>query len=256
MSSFENYQNNKLFILCGKLADLMILSVLWLVCSLPVVTIGASTAALYYSVNKRFRLHADGTASLFFHSFKDNLRQGTGLSIIYIIFCGFIAFDIAASVRGIGEIKLPEWYKMFALVLILPVVFTVFYIFPYISRYSNTTKNCLINSFLLSAARMDHTFYLLLMNAAVLAVCVFFPPAALVLPALCALLSTRIIEPAFQRAAEQGKKSGGAEENGGESSSEDEAEAADSADDSYDYSGDSSENFRPGIYSASDSDDE
>lgn len=252
MSSFENYRNNKLFILCGKLADLMILSVLWLICSLPVVTIGASTAALYYSINKRFNKDIDGTASLFFHSFKDNLRQGILLSIIYILFCGFIAFDITASVRGIADIKLPEWYKMFALVLILPVVFTVFYIFPYISRYSNTTKNCLINSFLLSAARMDHTFYLLLMNAAALAGCVFFPPAALVLPGLCALLSTKIIEPAFQRAAEQGKNNDGSEQADGDSFADTDSSETD---DDYDYGSGSFADSRPGIYSSLSEDD-
>lgn len=229
----------------------MILSVLWLVCSLPIVTIGASTAALYYSINKRFNAKVDGTASLFFHSFKDNLRQGILLSVIYILFCGFIVFDITASIRGIADIKLPEWYKMFALVLILPVVFTVFYIFPYISRYSNTTKNCLINSFLLSATRMDHTFYLLLMNAAALAGCVFFPPAALVLPGLCALLSTKIIEPAFQRAAEQGKKNADAEQADDDSADYENEEA----DDDYDCGSDSSDYSRPGIYSALGEDD-
>lgn len=252
MSSLENYQNNKLFILCSKLADLMILSVLWVVCSLPLVTIGASTAALYYSINKRFNLKIDGTASLFFHSFKDNLRQGIGLSVIYILFCGFIVFDITASVRGIADIKLPEWYKMFALVLILPVVFTVFYIFPYISRYSNTTKNCLINSFLLSAARMDHTFCLLLMNTVTLAGCVFFPPAALVLPGLCALLSTKIIEPAFQRAAEQGKKNDSSVQADDGSS----ADTDGGSDDDYDYGSDSFADSRPGIYSALGEDDD
>jgi len=201
LTTYEGYQKNKLFILGGKLADLMILSALWLLCCLPVVTIGSSTAALYYSVNKRLGLKAeDNPSTLFFHSFKDNLKQGILLTIIYLVFCGFIVFDISAANNGIAGFTLPEGYKMFAYVLILPVAFTVFYIFPYISRYSNTIKNCLVNSFLLSASHIDHTFYLILMNAVTALACVFFPPAVLVLPALCALLSSKLIEKDFSYA--------------------------------------------------------
>ncbi len=214
MATYEDYQNNKLFRLGGKLADLMILSGLWLLCCLPVVTIGASTSALYYSINKRFGLKADSSpSSLFFHSFKDNLKQGILLTVIYIIFCGFIVFDIAASKNGIGGITLPEGYEMFAYVLILPVAFTVFYIFPYISRYSNTLKNCLVNSFLLSATHIDHTIYLILMNAVTALACVFFPPAALVLPGLCTLLSSKLIEKDFAKASRQADDAACASEN-------------------------------------------
>lgn len=204
MATYEDYQNNKLFRLGGKLADIMILSALWLLCCLPVVTICPSTAALYYSVNKRLVLKSDSSpSSLFFHSFKDNLKQGILLTVIYIIFCGLIVFDITAAEKGIAGFTLPEGYKMFAYVLILPVVFTVFYIFPYISRYSNTIKNCFANSFLLSASHIDHTIYLVLMNAVTALACAVFPPVVLVLPALCTLLSSKLIEKDFAKAEQQ-----------------------------------------------------
>lgn len=229
MTTYEGYQKNKLFILGGKLADLMVLSGLWLLCCLPVVTIGPSTAALYYGVHKRFALKSeDNPSSLFFHSFKDNLKQGILLTVIYLVFCGFIAFDIAAAKKGIGGFTLPEGYEMFAYVLILPVAFTVFYIFPYISRFSNTVKNCLANSFLLSAAHFDHTVCLILMNAVTAIACVFFPPAVLVLPALCTLLSSKLIEKDFARAARQADEAEAeGEENPEESEDEDISQPAD-----------------------------
>ncbi len=226
MATYESFQKNKLFIFGGKLADMMILSCLWLLCCLPVVTIGPSTAALYYSVHKRFSTDSESSNSaLFFHSFKDNLKQGIALTVIYIVFCGFIVFDIVASVRGIGGFTLPEWYRMFAYVLILPVAFTLFYIFPYISRFANTTKNCLFNSFLLSATHIDHTFYLILMNAVTLAVCVIFPPAALVLPGVCTLLSGKLIEKDFEAAAKQAEEAARAAEEEADGQPEDDDEA-------------------------------
>ena len=47
MSNFFNMDNG-LFRALGKLADLMILNILFLVCSLPIFTIGASFTAMYY----------------------------------------------------------------------------------------------------------------------------------------------------------------------------------------------------------------
>ena len=238
MASFEDYQNNKFFKLGGRLGDLMALSGLWLLYSLPIVTIGASTAALYYGVNKCFVKGSDQPAKEFRHSFRDNAKQGILLSIIYIIFCGFIVFDIAASFKGIGGIQLPKNYRMFAYVLILPVVFTLFFIFPYISRFSADTKTALRNSFLLSASHIDHIVYLVLLNAATLALCALFPPAVLVLPALCTLISSRMIEKDFEQAQKLAEKAAASSEAADETEDGSDDEADESCEDNDEYDDD------------------
>ena len=96
MATLEDYQNNRFFKLGGKLWNIIVLSGLFVLCCLPVVTIGASLAALYYGVSKCFGKGSDRPASEFWHSFKDNLGQGSLLTLIYIVFCGLTAFDIAA----------------------------------------------------------------------------------------------------------------------------------------------------------------
>ena len=50
--------NNPFWTFMGKLVDVVVLHFVWLVCSLPVVTFGASTTALYYALLKDTR--ADG----------------------------------------------------------------------------------------------------------------------------------------------------------------------------------------------------
>ena len=47
LQSFFNY-DNPIWRFMGRLGDMIVLNLLWLVCSIPVVTIGASTTALYY----------------------------------------------------------------------------------------------------------------------------------------------------------------------------------------------------------------
>ncbi len=205
MKTFESYQNNKLFKLGGRIGDLMILSGLWLLCSLPIVTLGCSTAALYYGTVKCFGstdMESGETARAFLHSFKDNLKQGILLTLLYLLDGALVAADIYFSRNGISGFTLPPFYEKLVYVLILPVVFTLPYIFPYISRFDNTMKNCLKNSFLFSAMNLSHTLGILLLGAAALAVAVLFPPFAIVTPALAALLSSKMIEKDFKQASQ------------------------------------------------------
>ena len=64
------------------IADVIILHFLWLVCSLPLVTIGASTTALFYAMMKRIRTNEGHVTSNFWKSFKENFRQATVLWLI------------------------------------------------------------------------------------------------------------------------------------------------------------------------------
>lgn len=71
--------------ICDKAFDVLALGFLWIVCSLPIITIGASSTALYYAMVKCVK-NNDGYASKeFFHSFKTNLVQST---VIWVILVG------------------------------------------------------------------------------------------------------------------------------------------------------------------------
>ncbi len=66
----------------GFLGQLIALNLLWIVCSLPVITAGASTTALFYCTLK---LHKDGDIRVFhdfFKSFKQNFKQSTLIWIL------------------------------------------------------------------------------------------------------------------------------------------------------------------------------
>lgn len=71
--------DNPVFRIMSRLGDLFLLNLLWAVCCLPVITIGASTTALFYTARKM----AAGEEYLlwqdFFHSFRLNLRQSTAV---------------------------------------------------------------------------------------------------------------------------------------------------------------------------------
>ena len=87
----------------NRICDFLILSVLWALCSLPVFTLGTSTTALYYCMLKINREKDSSVIKMFFKSFRENLKQGSVLTIIFILSGVFLYVDIQASkiVEGI-----------------------------------------------------------------------------------------------------------------------------------------------------------
>lgn len=87
--------NSRLYHYMSKLAECMILSLLWIALSLPVITFGAATSALYYCVVKVVRKDEGSALKDFWHAFKSNLNQSTLVVLL--------AFAIGALVVVIGS---------------------------------------------------------------------------------------------------------------------------------------------------------
>ena len=69
--------DNIVFQMLGKLVDCVWVSILWVICCIPVFTIGASTTALYYTVHKSIRGDRGYTTRTFFGAFRDNFKAAT-----------------------------------------------------------------------------------------------------------------------------------------------------------------------------------
>lgn len=76
--------------LMGKLGDLVLLNVLWLLCSLPVITLGASTLGLFTVVEKLAAGEDYRVAADFFKAFRRDFKQGTALWLV-VLAAGFAA---------------------------------------------------------------------------------------------------------------------------------------------------------------------
>ena len=93
LSGIFNY-DNPFWRFIGKLCDVMILNVLWVLCSIPVVTMGASTTAVYYVTLKLVRDEEGPTIRSFFKSFKENFRQATIIWLIMLAAGCLLGFDL------------------------------------------------------------------------------------------------------------------------------------------------------------------
>ena len=161
LSGFFNY-DNPVWRFIGKFGDLIILNVLWFVCSIPIFTIGASTTAVYYVTLKLARNDDGYTIRSFFKSFKENFKQATIIWLIALVVGIIFAGDfmiLRNSTVSFGKV-------IMVLITIVAVIylFTMIYIFPVLSRFENTVKNTIRNSFLMSVLNLPKTILLIIIN--------------------------------------------------------------------------------------------
>lgn len=138
----------------NKVADIMWLNILFIICCIPVVTIGASITAMYYVTLKMVRNEEAYITKSFFKSFKMNFRQATVIWLIILAAGGVLAFDYAimSGRMGItiGSNNLASVMQVLLIVVLIFYVFTSIFVFPVLSKFDNSIKNTIKNAFILS----------------------------------------------------------------------------------------------------------
>ena len=198
--SFDHIQNSWLYRLSKSIGDVVIISALFLLFCLPIVTIGASVTALYYTVYRKYHKHIDEVSKDFMRSLKDNLKNATIIHIIYLLYSSLVGFNIYFALNGFGGVKLPDWYIVVSFIPVLPVIFTLPFVYPLLARFSNGLKGTVTNSYTLCMINFPKFLLIWLIFIVALAISVCFPPAALLTPAGAMYLTQMITEKAFEKA--------------------------------------------------------
>ena len=198
--SLDHITSSWLYRTCKVIGDVVTISALFLLFCLPVVTIGASVTALYYTVYRKYYKKSDSISKDFMHSLKDNLKNGIIVHIIYLIYSAVVGFNIYFAFFGWGDIRLPDWYMIVSLLPLLPIVFTMPFVYALMARFDNGIKGTLKNSFTLCMINFPKFILIWFIVIIALAICIGFPPAALVVPVGAAYLCQMITEKAFARA--------------------------------------------------------
>lgn len=120
----------------GKLADLMLLNILMILCCLPIVTAGASLTAMHYVLLKIYRDEEGKIAKNFLQSFRENLKQST---IMFLIF-GTAIYLLLVSMRMIFFSQIESiGFIRYLLPFVMAAVICVFnWTLILQSRYKNT----------------------------------------------------------------------------------------------------------------------
>jgi len=182
-----------------KITDCICLSLLWLVSSLPVFTIGAATTALYYAMNKCIRRGESGVWKTYWQGFRANFRQGTVLGLLLLLILGLLTACCCCAWLMCAAGYLPAFMFWGCLILTALVLHWVSFLLPYLARFRNSNrvilKNCVYIAIMNFPAGLAN---LALMVAAFLAL-VFFPLSLVIAPGIYMVLSCYILEPVFRK---------------------------------------------------------
>lgn len=159
----------------SRVADLLILNLITLVCCIPLITIGASVTAMHYVLLKMVRNEEGYIVRAFFKSFKQNFKQATIIWIFILLFLIIFAGDI--FIFNYAAIEFPKALRVVLLALSLVVGMITAYVFPILSRFDNTVGNTFKNALFMSILNLPKTVLMLIMYIVPVALLLFVPMA-------------------------------------------------------------------------------
>lgn len=191
--------DNRFFQGLNKLIDCVGLSVIWLACCIPVITAGAATTALYYAINKVIRHSRGYVWREFWHAFKVNFKQSTVVWLILLAASIVLGADgyIMYRFSQAGE-KAGFLYIVFIALLALVVMWAI-YLFPYIARFENATKQILKNAALIAIGNLGKTLIMFLIFLAAWFVGYIMPVTMVFVPAVFMIIINLLMEKIFRK---------------------------------------------------------
>ena len=152
--------------------DIVTAGLLWLLCSLPLVTLGASSAALYYCVVKC-------------------------TTLLWLIFLA-AALLLGADVYAFGRMEVPSLFGMIGRILLLALLAFFPWVFAFVSRFSNTVSATLKFCGYLALRNIGTTLLMTIELLGFGLIVWLMPPLVFILPGLVCLLLSLHIEPVFK----------------------------------------------------------
>lgn len=174
---FFNY-DNPVFKAISVIGDMLILSLLWVVTSLPVFTIGASTTALYDCAIKILRSRNTLTFKDYFRSFAANFRQATAIFLIMLPIGALLAADLYFWAHNDSEYAIV--FNALGIGLALIYAATLIYVFPVQAVFDNKVKDTIRTAFLMSLQNWSTTIPILAVLFGISYLCWKYPIAAYV----------------------------------------------------------------------------
>lgn len=179
-------------------ADVLILSGLWFVCSAPLLTIGASTCALYDCVVRCVRGNDDAMLRRFFRTWKQELIT----SILCELLWAALVFGTYWLIRLYGnhvDITSSSVILTTAMLVILAAIVGMgCWVFPLLSRFTFSFGALNATAVRLAIAHLPRTMLLGMVTILCGYFCLQFWIPFLILPMLCALVWSLLIEPVFK----------------------------------------------------------
>ena len=152
--------------------NLALLNVLWLITSLPVVTVGASNAAMYAVLFRHLTHEGDDVIKPYFKAFASNFRQSTCVWLPMLAVIAILVMDVSYVLTH-PDVTWLLWIPFVVVLLVLLSLTT--YVFGLIARFENTLRDTMRNSFLLFMLNLIPSVSMVLVSNVPLLIFLFVP---------------------------------------------------------------------------------
>jgi len=181
----------------NKIINCAYLSLLWLIFSIPLVTIGASTTALYYTTNKVIRNNRGYVFQQFWHSFKTSFKQSTIIWLIYVVIALVLYYDgeimlVLTENSGFGTTA-----NLFFKAMLILISTWLVYVLAYIARFEAPLKTIAKNAAFMAIRHLPKTLLIMLIFAVVAFAVWFMPILIIIMPTLGAWIISYFMEKTF-----------------------------------------------------------
>lgn len=178
------------------LIDMVWAGFLWLLCSLPLLTVGAASTALYYVTVKCVRHERGSLTRSFFRAFRENFRQATMLWLLLLL---YVLIGLA-DIRILGSMGVRQDNPLYYVsrLLLLPALLLYPWLFAFLSRFENSLGATLKFSAYLAMRHFGRTLLLAAETLGFLLIVWLIPPLLPLLPGAFCLLTSLSVEPVFR----------------------------------------------------------
>lgn len=147
--------NSPLMTFLSRLADMMILNVLWLICCLPVVTAGAATTALYSCVMNLDEPNEQPVFRRFFQAFRCGFGRSTVLLAVWVVMMAVVLVNLWFYLVLIRDPS--RWLRILPLIPAVLMLLVSSYLFPLQAKFENSLLGTVKNAFSLTLVHLPTT---------------------------------------------------------------------------------------------------
>ena len=162
MRNLFNYENPFIQFLV-RVGDLIILNVLFILCSAPVVTLGASITALHRVTQNMLFEQEEPLLKAFFRAFRQNFKQSTLAWLVELVVIVSLVCDVLLVMAYFNGGLAKAMYILVAVLAIL-VAGVYAYLMPLIARYENGMRQQVNNAVVLAIIKLPKTLLLVFLN--------------------------------------------------------------------------------------------
>lgn len=208
--NFNRFFNpeNRFWAFMERVTDICALSLFWFLFSIPVVTIGAATTALFQYT---LRLTADEEGYVwktFREGFKKNFLQATALWLGAVFAGLFLVFDLwcCKFLAPFGAVRLVASFLLVAVIFVY--LLTMIYLFPLLAFFHVGTIKAVADSFVMAVGNLHVSVTILVIYGIFGVITYFFPMLFMVWFALASYLSSFFFRSVFYKYVDDDEKQG------------------------------------------------